>query len=145
MSAAPRFRIGVFAVVHRDGRVLLARRRDSGWWNLPGGGLERGETVDEGAVREVLEETELLVAVERLIGVYSKPQAEEVVLTFSCRVIGGSLAETDESTEFGWWPPDQLPERTLPKHAERVQDWVAGASTALIKAQRSPSLREDGR
>ncbi|MGI8914149.1 MAG: NUDIX hydrolase [Chloroflexota bacterium] len=141
MTAVPRFRIGVFAVVHDAGRVLLARRRDSGWWNLPGGGLERGETVDEGTVREVLEETELVVTVERLIGVYSKPQAEEVVLTFACRVVGGELAETDESTEFGWWPPDQLPERTLPKHIERVQDWAAGVTDTLIKAQRSPSLR----
>lgn len=143
MTAVPRFRIGVFAVVHEHGRVLLARRRDSGWWNLPGGGLERGETVDEGAVREVLEETELLVEVERLIGVYSKPQSEEVVLTFACRVVGGSLAETDESTEFGWWPPDQLPPRTLPKHAERVLDWAEGAPEAVIKAQRSPSLRSE--
>jgi 8-oxo-dGTP diphosphatase len=90
----------------------------------------------------VLEETELLVAVERLIGVYSKPQAEEVVLTFACRVVGGTLAETDESTEFGWWRPDELPERTLPKHAERVQDWAAGGAETLVKAQRSPSLRD---
>ena len=142
MSAVPRFRIGVFAVVHDEGKVLLARRRDSGWWNLPGGGLERGETVDEGAIREVLEETELLVTVERLIGVYSKPQAEEVVLTFACRIVGGALAETDESTEFGWWLPHELPERTLPKHVERVQDWAQSATETLVKAQRSPSLRE---
>jgi 8-oxo-dGTP diphosphatase len=141
VSAVPRFRIGVFALVHDGDLVLLARRRDSGMWNLPGGGLERGETVDEGVVREVLEETELLVAVERLVGVYSKPQAEEVVLTFACRVVGGALAETDESTEFGWWRADQLPERTLPKHAERVQDWADQAVETVIRAQRSPSLR----
>lgn len=143
MSAASRFRIGVFALVHDNGLVLLARRRDSGWWNLPGGGMESGEAVDEAIVREVFEETELHVEVERLTGVYSKPQGDEVVLTFACRVLGGSLTETDESTEFAWRRPDDLPPRLLPKHAERIHDWATGSTEVVIKAQRSPSLRED--
>lgn len=142
MSAAAGFRIGVFALVHDGSRVLLARRRDSGWWNLPGGGMERGETVDEAVVREVAEETGLLVAVERLVGVYSKPQRNEVVLTFACRVVGGELAESDESTAFAWSLPDDLPQPTLPKHAERVADWAAGEAAAIVKAQRASSLRE---
>ncbi len=41
-----RFRIGAFAIIERDGLILLARRSDIGWWNLPGGGLESGETVE---------------------------------------------------------------------------------------------------
>ncbi|HKV83635.1 MAG TPA: NUDIX domain-containing protein, partial [Ktedonobacterales bacterium] len=51
-DAKARFRIGVFAVIERDGRYLLARRRDIGWWNLAGGGLEYGEAVEEGLARE---------------------------------------------------------------------------------------------
>ena len=50
-----------------------------------------GETVEEAMCREVREETGLEVQVERLVGVYSKPQKQEVVLTFRCRVIGGVL------------------------------------------------------
>jgi len=136
-----RFRIGVFALIDDGDRVLLARRRDSGWWNLPGGGMELGETVDEALAREVAEETGLQVRVDRLVGVYSKPQADEVVLTFACSVQGGTLAPTEESSEFGWYAPAAVPERTLPKHAERIVDWAGHVREAIVKAQRAPTLR----
>jgi ADP-ribose pyrophosphatase YjhB (NUDIX family) len=139
-----RFRIGVFAIVHRDGEVLLARRRDSGWWNLPGGGLELGETVDEGIVREVREETGLQVAVERLVGVYSKPQGGEVVLLFACTILGGELRPTDESSEYCWVAPTAPPPKTLPKHVERLADWALREQAAVIRSQRAPSLRSSG-
>jgi 8-oxo-dGTP diphosphatase len=93
------FRIGVYAVIFEQERVLLAHRRDIDWWNLPGGGMEPDETVEEAMRREVCEETGLEVEVERLIGVYSKPQKQEVVLTFRCRVVGGTLSATEESRE----------------------------------------------
>lgn len=53
-------RVGVLAVVRRDGRVLLVRRRnppDAGKWGFPGGAQELGETVAEAARRELAEET----------------------------------------------------------------------------------------
>ena len=80
-SSSPIFRIGVFALIFDDeGRILLGHRRDVDWWNLPGGGMEVGETVDEALCREVREETGLDVEVGQLVGVYSKPQKQEVVL-----------------------------------------------------------------
>src|SRR6266571_9535745 len=91
-SSSPIFRIGVFALIFDQGdQILLSHRRDIDWWNLPGGGMEFGETVDESLCREVREETCLEVKVDRLVGVYSKPQKQEVVLTFICQVIGGTL------------------------------------------------------
>ncbi len=87
------FGIGVFAIVFDEhGRVLLCHRRDVDLWNLPGGGLEPGETPWDGVVREVREETGLEVAVQRLAGVYSKPEVNEVVFSFVCDVVGGALA-----------------------------------------------------
>src|SRR5437660_12203651 len=115
-NCAP-FRIGVFALIFdEDQRVLLAHRRDIDWWNLPGGGMEVGETVEEAVCREVREETGLEVVVEYLVGVYSKPQKQEVVLTFRCRIMGGTLAVTEESRECRYFHPDALPTNTLPKH-----------------------------
>lgn len=90
------FRVGVNALIFDEERILLAHRRDIDWWNLPGGGMELGETVEEATCREVLEETGLEVVVEYLVGVYSKPQKREIVLTFRCRVIGGELTTTEE-------------------------------------------------
>jgi ADP-ribose pyrophosphatase YjhB (NUDIX family) len=136
------FRIGVYAVIFDQERVLLAHRRDIDWWNLPGGGMESDETVEEAMRREVREETGLDVVVERLIGVYSKPQKQEVVLTFRCRVVGGTLSATEESRECRFFSPDALPPNTLPKHRQRVEDALLNLPHAVIRDQRS-STEED--
>jgi len=143
-AAQAGFRIGVFGLIIEDGKVLLGRRRDIDWWNLPGGGMESGETVDEALRREVLEETGLVVRVGRLVGVYSKPQKQEVVLAFLCEVEGGTLMETEEIVECRYFAPDALPPNTLPKHAERVRDAFLGQPEAIVRAQRS-STQEDQR
>ena len=131
------FRIGVYAVILHDGRVLLALRDNIDWWNLPGGGMESGETVDEAVRREVYEETGLEVAVERLIGVYSKPQKQEVVLLFRCAITGGTLMATEESRECRFFAPDDLPRNTLPKHRQRIEDALLDRPEAILRAQRS--------
>jgi ADP-ribose pyrophosphatase YjhB (NUDIX family) len=136
------FRIGVYAVIFEQERVLLAHRRDIDWWNLPGGGMELDETVEEAMRREVREETGLDVMVERLIGVYSKPQKQEVVLTFRCSVVGGTLSATEESRECCFFSPDALPQNTLPKHRQRVEDALLNLPHAVIRDQRS-STEED--
>src|SRR5690349_1617301 len=112
-SSSPIFRIGVFALIFNlEQKILLSHRRDIDWWNLPGGGMEVGETVDEALCREVREETGLEVKVEQLTGVYSKPQKQEVVLTFLCQVIGGTLQSTEEARESRYFTPDALPDNT---------------------------------
>jgi 8-oxo-dGTP diphosphatase len=141
-SAKIQFRIGVFGIIIEDDKVLLGLRRDIDWWNLPGGGMELGEAVDEALSREVLEETGLEVRVGRLVGVYSKPQKQEVVLTFLCSITGGDMRETEETRECRFFPLDALPPNTLPKHAERIQDAALGQPEAIIRAQRS-STQDD--
>lgn len=51
-------------IVMQDGKILLSHELNSGWWLIPGGGLEAGETLAECCRREVLEETGYLVRVE---------------------------------------------------------------------------------
>src|SRR5436305_14801630 len=92
-SSAP-FRVGVYAVIFNEEGVLLAHRRDIDWWNLPGGGMEAGETVDEAICREVRDETGLEVEVAQLVGVCSKPLKQAVVVGLRSRVFGGKLQAT---------------------------------------------------
>jgi 8-oxo-dGTP diphosphatase len=138
------FRVGVNAVIFDGPRVLLSLRRDIEWWNLPGGGMEPGETVDEALRREVREETGLDVELERLVGVYSKPQKNEVVLAFRCRVTGGQLIATEEMAESSYFAPEELPRNTLPKHRQRIEDALLDRLDAIIRTQ-ATSTEEDQR
>jgi ADP-ribose pyrophosphatase YjhB (NUDIX family) len=146
-DAAPSalFRIACSAIIERGGRYLLARRRDIGWWNLPGGGLELGETVDTGLAREVREEIGVEIRIVRLVGVYSKPQKREVVLTFLCALADDATPGlSDEISEVGWFAADALPDDTLPKHRQRVLDAALGQPEAILRAQ-TTSTSEDQR
>ena len=136
------FRIAVSALLFEEHRILLAHRSDIDWWNLPGGGMELGETVEEAVKREVLEETGLEVEVEQLVGVYSKPQKQEVVLTFRCRKIGGILMQTEEARECRYFVTDDLPVNTLPKHRQRIEDALLGLERAVIRNQLSSSAED---
>ncbi|HET8839980.1 MAG TPA: NUDIX hydrolase [Ktedonobacteraceae bacterium] len=138
------FRVSVSALIFADKQVLLAHRRDIDWWNLPGGGVDAGETLEEALYREVREETGLKIQVDQLVGVYSKPQKQEIVLTFRCSVLGGTLnaIEDDDIDRCGYFPVVSLPERTLPKHRERVMDALLEQERTILRAQRT-STRED--
>jgi ADP-ribose pyrophosphatase YjhB (NUDIX family) len=137
------FTIGAFAIILDDrGRTLLCHRRDMDAWNLPGGGVESGELPTEAVVREVREETGLDVTVERLVGVYGKPDKDEIVFAFTCRVVGGQLSTTSESDAHQYFQLEDLPENTLPKHVERIQDAQRADRQPVFKRQAAPSTRE---
>jgi ADP-ribose pyrophosphatase YjhB (NUDIX family) len=142
------FRVAVNAVIERDGRVLLARRRDIGWWNLPGGGVEPGESITEGLQRELREEIGAEAEIVRLAGVYSKPQKSEVVLVFLCRLPTdheSALRTTEEVSELGWFAASELPPDTLPKHRQRVADALSGQPEAILRDQRTPTSDDQRR
>ncbi len=107
------------SVAIRDGaNVLLVQesKQDSiGLWNLPGGHLEYGETLQAGAAREVKEETGLDVSISGLIGAYSSIRLEdEEVASHSIRVIfssqyeGGEPFAGDQISTVRWATLDEL-------------------------------------
>lgn len=143
-GGSAQFRVAVSALIFDGERILLALRRDIEWWNLPGGGMEIGETVDEALCREVSEEIGLEIEVGQLVGVYSKPQKQEVVLTFRCNVISGMPIATEESRECRYFDPNDLPAKTLPKHRQRIEDALLHQPVAIIRAQRSSTEEDQG-
>src|SRR5438309_12034876 len=74
--------VGVGAVIVEDGRVLLIKRGKApllGEWSIPGGMLELGETLRQGAEREALEETGLTVRAIELLGVFDRIVPDSIV------------------------------------------------------------------
>ena len=143
-GSSARFRIAVSALIFSEGKILLALRRDIDWWNLPGGGMEVGETVDEALQREVYEETRLEVKVAQLVGVYSKPQKQEVVFTFRCHILEGVPKATEETRECRYFDPAHLPPNTLRKHRQRIEDALLNQSSAIMRTQRSSTAEDQG-
>ncbi len=136
------FSIGAFAIIFdENGQVLLSHRRDMDAWNLPGGGVESRELPSEAVIREVKEETGLEVVIERLVGVYGKVDKDELVFAFTCRVIGGQLALSDEADQHRYFAPDKIPPNTPPKQVERVQDALSRAEQPVFRRQTAPSTR----
>lgn len=144
--AASRFRVACFAIIEQDGRYLLARRNDIGWWNLPGGGMEFGETVPDGLKREVREEVRVSIELVRPVGVYTKMRKPEVVFTFLCRVAPGSpgAGTSDEVREIGWFAPNEFPEHLLPKHRHRLEDALLEQPAILFRAETTSAAEDQG-
>ena len=123
MQPTPRHSVSVAAaVVDEAGRVLATRRADNDRWEPPGGVLELEETVEDGLRREVLEETGLVVEVERLTGVYKNMTRGIVSLVFRCHVAGGALGLSDEVRECRWMTPDELHGAMTQAYAVRLLD-----------------------
>jgi ADP-ribose pyrophosphatase YjhB (NUDIX family) len=95
-------RIVVGAVCVWDGRILMCRRAIEpriGFWTIPTGFLEVGESAEEGAAREVLEEACAAVDIEGLLGAYSVPHIGQVHLMFHGRMRTPDHAAGSESLE----------------------------------------------
>jgi 8-oxo-dGTP diphosphatase len=108
----------VSAVVVHDGKILLARRGREpflGWWNLPGGFLDPWEHPTAGAIREVAEESGLVVRLGKLleVAVYRYGERGDYLLNlcYLARVVGGELGAADDAAEVRWFAPDDLPEQ----------------------------------
>jgi len=133
------------AVFNERGEILLQKRADNGYWSMPGGAVDPGESVEQGVLREVWEETGLRVRVVRLVGVYSDPRnymitqypggdiVHNVSLCFVCEWESGTLQISDESTDLGYFPLDALPEPMMPSHLIRLKD--------VLAHQREPFIR----
>ncbi len=132
-------KIVVGSVIGHDGAVLLCRRAIEprrGFWTLPAGFLELGETAEEGAAREAWEEARVRLAFDGLLGVFSISRIGQVQLIFRARFADQAAAsfaagpETAEVRLFAW---DSIPwgELAFPSVQWSLAAWRAGQGAPL--------------
>lgn len=102
---------GSRAVIIRDGQILLSHETESGWWLLPGGGMEDGETPEECVVREVWEETGLIVRpTEQFLTLHEYYEEYRYISHyFVCEVTGEDQTHLTEEEKRRGLVPEWIP------------------------------------
>ena len=138
----PRVGAGLGVIIVRDdGHILLGRRhvdpdkadsafRSAGEWCLPGGKLDWGETLEEGAKREVQEETGLIIEDPEVISIHNckNEHAHFMTAGLVAKKWTGEpqVMEPDEITEWGWFDLDALPQPRYFPSFEMIDNYRQG-------------------
>ena len=134
---------GVGIMVLRDGKVLLGKRNNDpakagsalhgeGTWTMPGGKVHFGESLEDAAFREVMEETGMKINKQnlRLISLTNDivTEAHFATIGFLCRDFSGEpeVMEPDEITKWGWFALDNLPEPLFPPCRKIIRNYFDG-------------------
>lgn len=99
-------------VISVDDRLLLCRRDidpRSGYWTMPAGFLEEGESSEEGARREAREEALAEVRVDALLAVYDIPHISQIQLIYRGTLVGDAYGVGEETREVRLFAPDEIP------------------------------------
>lgn len=130
--------LAVSAAIFRDGKVLLVRRARfpaKGFYSLPGGRVEFGETLDAALHREVDEETALKIKIVGLAGFRevvpgTSGGGHYLIMSFAARWRSGEPVLNDELDDFRWLEPDSLGDLKL---TDGLQEVIQSAK-ALLRA-----------
>lgn len=145
--------VGVGAVVlTRDARVVLVRRGRpplEGEWSLPGGLLDVGESLRDGLVREVREETGLAVEVGPLVETFEHVSRDAggrvryhyVILDYLCRAVSGDAVAASDASEIALADPADLSRFCLTDAAAAVIAKACGLAGLAVPARSSAPCR----
>ena len=126
--------VGVFAAIFdAQGRMLCVKQNyGSLSWTTPGGRVEAGESPVAALIREIHEESGYHAQIEHLVGVYSAPFKDDIVLMMTATITGSDgWAPDDEIAQIGFFPRDALPAPMNPRVQHRILDAFAGRSGIL--------------
>jgi ADP-ribose pyrophosphatase YjhB (NUDIX family) len=123
--------LAVGALIEDHGRLLLLQRRYNpgrGKWSLPGGMVKLGETLEEALIREVREELNMKIVIEKSLGAYEIIERKDhghveyhyVVIDYVCHPTGGRLKGNREAMAVRWFRPDELGPLALTASTRRL-------------------------
>lgn len=117
-------KIDVRAAVFRDGKILMVREKVQDGWTLPGGWVDVGDTPAIAAERETWEESGFKVKARQVVGVYDANRVGDLTLfhafkiIFWCEITGGQARISHETSDVGFFGPDEIPQ---PFSGERIK------------------------
>lgn len=126
-------RAGVSVLCHKDGRALVIKRGKPPFkdhWSLPGGLIELGETLQDAAARELLEETGVTAALAEPVETFDSIQRDDtgkvathfILTVFCASYVSGTAVAGDDAVALDWLLPEELIDRpTTPGTPERVR------------------------
>ena len=126
-------------IVNTDDRILLQRRAD-GSWGLPGGLMELGESLEDAARREALEETGLVVGELTLVGIFSGEryyfkvvhngdELYSVTAVYVTRDVTGEInGDNEETLELRYFHPGEMPEDMDDEYLDYIQAYLSAES-----------------
>jgi 8-oxo-dGTP diphosphatase len=100
-----------------------------GRWSFPSGFVDAGEELEAAAVREVEEETGVMVRIDHLLGAYSRGGDRTVFIAYAGTAVGGELRSGDETFEVGAFAADELPELAFPHDRAILAAWQGSRSS----------------
>lgn len=116
-------------IILEKGRVLLVKRKIhpfSGFWVIPGGHVEYGESTEKAAKREMKEELGVPVKIKKLIGVYSDPKRDPryhiISIVYLVEKIKGKIKINEEASEFKFFSLKNLPKKIGFDHRKALHD-----------------------
>lgn len=117
------------AVIVQDGKVLLIQRavaEGSLLWQFPAGEVEDGETAEDAAVRETLEEVGLTVVAKDKLGERIHPKTGRTMLYFACEILDGEAhaADEDEIADVAWVSLEEIDDYVPYGFYGPVQDYL---------------------
>lgn len=137
-------KVMVGSVVHWEERVLLCRREIEpriGFWTLPAGFLENGETTEQGALREAREETGASIALDHVLAVYNIPRISQVQVIYSGRLLSPDVYAGDETLEVGLFAWDAIPwdDLAFPSVRWALEHWREARQSGNQMSRSNPS------
>ncbi len=130
--------VGIGAIIFEDDRILMVERAGNplkGYWSLPGGLVETGETLETAVKREILEETGLQVEPQQMFELFERIMRDDqgraeyhyVLLDYLCKVVGGTLQAGDDVGRAEWVRREDLPSLLITEGTLDVIERAYGA------------------
>ncbi len=132
-------KVSACTILTQDGKLVLLKRGIEpglGKWVFPGGFVDRGETLEQAAIREAREEAGVDVSVKGLIGAYSYEGSAVVIIVYAATIEAGELEPLDEALDMKLYTREEVPwdDLAFPSTADALRDFYRGSWPQVLSS-----------